>query len=347
MVSSGPIDWDAAVRTGQRLVPHGPSVTAREARAAVADLRRLAAVAEQRVRATTGLGEGLPIAEAEVVDRRGWVAATAEGMAALTAPLAERLPPMRSGASVAGSQVGVLLGYLSGRVLGQYDPIGPAGGSGSGRLLLIAPNVIKVERDIGADPSDFRLWVCLHEGTHRLQFTAVPWLTGYFRSLVDEYAKVAPTDASELLSRAVAAVRSRGGGGAEPGGSGDSWIQRIQTPEQRRVFDALMALMTLLEGHADHVMDAVGPSVVPSVAAIRSAFSERRRKGRGPLDRLVRTLLGMDAKLAQYVRGAAFVRGVVGSVGMDGFNAVWSSADTLPTLAEIADPPAWVRRVHG
>ncbi len=347
-MATNAIDWAAAVRTGQRLAPRGPQVSARQARHAVADLRRFSTVAEQRVRETTGLGEGLPIADAEVVDRRGWVAATADGMATLTAPLTDRLPTPQGGAAVAGSQVGVLLGYLSGRVLGQYDPVGSSTGSGPGRLLLVAPNVIKVEREIAADPADFRLWVCLHEGTHRLQFTAVPWLTGYFRSLVDSYAEVAPTDAADLLRRAVAAVRGRGGrGDSGDGESGNSWIQRIQTPQQRRVFDALMALMTLLEGHADYVMDAVGPQVVPSVASIRSAFSVRRRKGRGPVDRLVRTLLGMDAKLAQYVRGAAFVRGAVGRVGMDGFNAVWSSRDALPTLPEIADPAAWVRRVHG
>jgi len=336
-----PIDWEAAVRTGQRLAPHGPPVTSDEAARAVADLRRFSRRAELRVRETTGLGEGLPVADAEVVDRRGWVAATAQGMATLTEPLADRLPPLRSGRSAVGAQVGVLLGYLSGRVLGQYDPVGS--GSGDGRLLLVAPNVIKVEREIGAEPDDFRLWVCLHEGTHRLQFTAVPWLVGYFRSLVDSYAAVAPTDTSEMLGRLVEAIRGRG----DSADAGAGWIQRIQTPEQRQVFDALMALMTLLEGHADHVMDAVGPSVVPSVASIRSAFTKRRRKGRGPIDRLVRTLLGMDAKMAQYVRGAAFVRGVVGRVGMEGFNAVWASPETLPTLPEIADPAGWVRRVHG
>ncbi len=330
-------------------MPRGPEVTRRHARLAVADLRRLAGAAELRVRETTGLGEHLPVQDAEVVDRAGWIAATAEGMAELTAPFADRLTAKGGGGRIAGSQIGVLLGYLSGRVLGQYDPIG----GGSGRLLLIAPNVIKVEREIGADPADFRLWVCLHEATHRLQFTAVPWLTGHFRALIDAYAKVAPTDPTEMLRRVAAAVRGRhhdetgrhAAGSAAEALVGDSWIRRIQTPAQLQVFDQLMALMTLLEGHADHVMDAVGPAVVPSVATIRSAFSERRRRGRGPMDRLLRTLLGMDAKLAQYVRGAEFVRGAVGRVGMDGFNRVWSAPASLPSLAEIADPAAWARRV--
>ncbi len=348
-MTANPIDWDAAVRAGQRLAPRGPRVTPSEARAVVEELRSFATVAEGRVRETTGLGLDLPIADAEVLDRRGWIAASAAGMAVLTKPLTDRLGAtefgaVEFGAAAAGSQVGILLGYLSGRVLGQYDPIGEHGG----RLLLVAPNVVKVEREIGAVPADFRLWVCLHESTHRLQFTAVPWMADYFRSLVADYAAVAPTDSAEVLRRVGSVITGRGDAAREaPGTVGDSWLRRIQTPEQQRVFDSVMALMTLLEGHADHVMDAVGPAVVPSVDEIRAAFTERRRKGRGPLDRLIRSLLGMDAKLAQYARGAAFVRAVVERVGMARFNEVFTSPDTLPTVREIDDAPAWIRRVLG
>lgn len=351
------IDWGAAVRSGQRLAPRGPKTTASEARAVVADLHAFAVVAERRVRETTGLGLDLPIADADVVDRRGWIAASAEGMAVLTKPLTDRLGAAGLGGTdiggaVAGSQIGILLGYLSGRVLGQYDPVGGAPGDrGGGRLLLVAPNVLKVEREIGAAAADFRLWVCLHESTHRLQFTAVPWMVDYFRSLVDAYAALAPTDAPEMLRRFVSAVTRRDASGdvpdAAPATVGDSWLRRIQTPAQQAVFDRVMALMTLLEGHADFVMDAVGPAVVPSVGAIRAAFTERRRKGRGPLDRVVRSLLGLDAKLAQYARGAAFVRAVVDRVGMARFNEVFASPETLPTVAEIDDAAGWIRRVLG
>ncbi|MBN9609646.1 MAG: coenzyme F420 biosynthesis-associated protein [Actinobacteria bacterium 69-20] len=354
-MTANPIDWDAAVRAGQRLAPRGPRVTPSEARAVVKDLRSFATVAEGRVRETTGLGLDLPIADAEVLDRRGWIAASAEGMALLTKPLTDRLGAtefgaVEFGATAAGSQVGILLGYLSGRVLGQYDPVGgqrePS--EHSGRLLLVAPNVVKVEREIGAAPADFRLWVCLHESTHRLQFTAVPWMADYFRSLVADYASVAPTDSAEVLRRIGSVITGRGDTAREaPGTVGDSWLRRIQTPEQQRVFDSVMALMTLLEGHADYVMDAVGPAVVPSVDEIRAAFTERRRKGRGPLDRMIRSLLGMDAKLAQYARGAAFVRVVVERVGMARFNEVFTSPDTLPTVREIDDAPAWIGRVLG
>lgn len=341
-----PIDWAAAVRAGQALVPTGPKVAPGQARQAVADLRGFSGRAELIVRETTGLGLDLPVAQAVVVDRRGWVQATAEGMALLAAPLTRRLgtkladtgktPSARTRAA-AGAQLGTLLGFLSGRVLGQYDPMVDST-SGPGRLLLVAPNIIKVEREISADSADFRMWVCLHEGTHRLQFTAVPWLRDHFAGLVASYAEAADLDSAELLGRAVRAL--------SPGAEG-SWIERVQTPEQRAVFDALMALMTLLEGHADYVMDAVGPAVVPTVAAIRAGFSARRARTRGPIDRLMRALLGMDLKLSQYVKGAEFVRAVVDAAGMDGFNRVWSSPDTLPTRAETGDPKAWLARVLG
>ena len=326
----------------------GPTVTAAEAADVVADLRAFSARAELVVRDTTGLGHGLPVDDADVVDRPGWVKATAEGMELLAAPLTAKLSNASGRQAsawtrgVAGSQVGFILGFLSGKVLGQFDPLGgdPAR---PGRLLLVAPNIVKVEREIAANPSDFRLWVCLHESTHRLQFTAVPWLRDYFRSLVGDFADKADTDPSDMLRRAVDAIKGR-----DPkGGSPASWIESIQSPEQRLVFDQLMALMTLLEGHATHVMDAVGPAVVPSVTAISASFSERRRRSKGPIDRLLRALLGMDMKLSQYVKGAAFVDAVVDQVGMASFNAIWTSPDTLPTREEVADPAAWVRRVHG
>lgn len=341
------IDWGAAVRAGQRLAPGGPDVSAAQARQAVQDLQQFSAKAELIVRDTTGLGEGLPIEVAAVVDRPHWIEATAAGMAELTAPLAARLGDKISQApkakAVAGAQIGLVLGFLSSRVLGQYDPLAPPpAGSVSGapgKLLLVAPNIIKVERELAADPVDFRMWVCLHESTHRLQFTAVPWLREYFRSMVADFAAAADTDPTELLRRLVSAVTGRGGGRR-------SWIETIQSPEQRVLFDRMMAMMTLLEGHADHVMDAVGPTVIPSVAKIRESFTVRRKKGRGPFDRILRSLLGMDMKMAQYVKGAAFVGTVVDRVGMDAFNTIWTSPENLPTRAETTDPESWIARVR-
>jgi coenzyme F420 biosynthesis associated uncharacterized protein len=346
------VDWSAAVRAGQRFAPTGPAVSPAQAAQAVDELREFSRRAELIVRETTGLGVGLPVADADVVDRLRWIASTAEGMALLTAPLTDRLAGRVSaaGRATAGAQIGVVLGFLSGRVLGQFDPLlgqgdastgtgsGAGTGTGVGRLVLVAPNIMKVERELKVEPADFRMWVCLHESTHRLQFTAVPWLRDHFVGQVAEFGAAADIDSAELLGRMVRALR----GGRQPG---QSWIEHMQTPGQRAVFDRLMALMSLLEGHADHVMDAVGPRVVPTVAAIRTAFSARRRKGRGPLDRLIRTLLGMDMKMSQYVKGEAFVSQVVSRVGMEGFNTVWSSPETLPSRAEISDPDGWMTRV--
>jgi len=399
------VDWAAAVRSARRFTPSGPAVDSVQAAGAVDDLRTFSRRAELIVRDTTGLGTGLPVADADVVDRPGWIAATAEGMARLTAPLTDRLAPKVTpiGRTAAGTQIGMVLGFLAGRVLGQFDPLldprgeqtrteakgsedrslgardergGEArsdpraeqtrteakgsedrslgarderGGearsdpraeqTSTGRLLLVAPNIVKVERELRVDPADFRMWVCLHESTHRLQFTAVPWLRNHFVGQVGEFGAAADIDAREIIGRMVRAIRGR-----HPD-SGLSWIESVQTPAQRAVFDRLMALMSLLEGHADHVMDAVGPRVVPSVTTIRSAFTDRRRKGRGPIDRLLRSLLGMDMKMSQYIKGEAFVSQVVSEAGMEGFNTVWSSPRTLPSRDEINNPEAWMARV--
>ena len=343
------IDWSAVVRSGRRLVPTGPALTVSQARGVVLDLREFSRKAESVVREVTGLGHELPIGEADVVDRPGWIEATAQGMELLTAPLAERLTerlaatgkggklPGATAMSTAGTQLGAVLAFLSGRVLGQYDPLTGSGPTGPGRLLLVAPNIVRVEREIGADPQDFRMWVCLHESTHRLQFTAVPWLRSYFQDLVGRFGAASDLDPTDTLKRAVKAIRGHEG----------TFLESIQTPAQREVFDLMMALMTLLEGHADHVMDAVGQAVVPTVTEIRESFTVRRQKIRGPIDRLVRALLGMDMKMAQYIKGAAFVSTVVQTVGMEKFNTVWTSPDTLPTRAETTDPQAWIARVLG
>lgn len=345
------IDFAAAVRAATRLAPTGPTVTPQQAAEAVEALQQFSRESELTVRDTALLGEGLPVADAVVVDRRGWITATSHGMAELTAPLTARLAHKATARSraMAGRQLGVVLGFLSGKVLGQFDPLTRGPGGEDGQLLLVAPNIIKVERELRLDPADFRRWVCLHESTHRLQFTAVPWLRDYFLSQAAEFGAVADVDSREVLSRMVRAIRAgsgKGDGAGETSRTGKaSWIEAMQTPEQRAVFDRMMALMSLLEGHADYVMDAVGPVVVPSVAGIRKAFSERRRRGSGPIDRMLRSLLGMDMKLSQYVKGEKFVSQVVKAVGVQRFNTVWESPQTLPTRAEIGDPDSWLRRV--
>ena len=336
-----PVDWDLARRTAVRLVPGGPAVAAAEAQELVARLRADATVAEGHVRAVTGLGTGLPLLPADVVDRPAWATAAVHGMAELTA--GARLPDVPRVAraitsTTAGLQVGGVLAYLGGRVLGQYDPFGGPGGRG--RLLLVAPNVHAAQRALDVPAEDFAMWVCLHEATHRLQFTAVPWLREHFADEVSRFLSISELGRGGVLERLPEAVRAL----REAHGDALALVEVLQGPEQRAVLDRLLALTTLLEGHADHVMDAAGPDVVPSVATIRARFTVRRRGG-GLIDRVLRALLGVEAKVRQYAVGSAFTRHVIDAVGMDGFNQVWSSPEALPTRAELADPSAWLRRV--
>lgn len=347
------IDWDLAVRLGSRLSGEGPRATRAEADAVVAELRAGARRSTPLVRDFTGLDGGDGSAPVLVVDRPGWVQANAEGFRSVLGPvaakLAERKPPsglsLQVGRRVTGAELGGLLGFLASKVLGQFDPFHEP----SGRLLLVAPNIVHVERELGVDPHDFRLWVCLHEETHRVQFTAAPWLRDHVHALVGRLSESMDTqklldDGLSRVLEAVRAGRSGGAGGADAGSGG--LVELLSSPEQREVMDQVTGMMSLLEGHADVVMDGVGPEVIPSVEHIRARFEERR-KGAGGLDRLLRRLLGLDAKMAQYRDGARFVRHVVDKVGMEEFNAVFTGPEQLPRKADLTDPDAWVARVLG
>ncbi|TLW93913.1 coenzyme F420 biosynthesis-associated protein [Saccharomonospora piscinae] len=341
------VDWSVAASTGAYLARGGPAMERSDADRVVTDLRELTAEAERHVRDLTGLGAGLPLRPGEVVDRPGWVRAAAAGLDRLTSramPSAERpggpgraLAPVLAGS--AGVQTGAVLAFLGSRVLGQYDPFG--GDDHEGTLLLVAPNVVTAQRAMRVPGRDFRMWVCLHECTHRLQFTAVEWLREYF---ADEVGRLITGFAeSDGLTTVLSQLPDNLRRARRDGALGVAEL--VQSPSQRAVFDRLIALSTLLEGHADYVMDAVGPAVVPSVATIRRRVTARRSGG-SLLDRVLRSVLGVDAKVRQYALGSAFTREVIDTVGMAGFNAVWTSPNTLPSRSEIKDPKAWLRRVQ-
>jgi coenzyme F420 biosynthesis associated uncharacterized protein len=353
------VDWDLAVASAGVISRSGPHVTREEATAAVVELRRLAVEAQEHVSGYARLAAPVD-APARVVDRREWVRANVEGFRGLLVPLMGRLPqrPPRmapsllrgvaatvgpyarsAAAKTAGLQVGAVLGYVSGKVLGQYEVFS----ADPGQLLLVAPNIVEAERALRADPHDFRLWVCLHEATHRAQFTAVPWMRSHFLSEVEALFSTVELDTEVLTERIQRAAQIATDIVRDPDSTA-SLMELIHTPEQRAVLDRLTALMTLLEGHAEFVMDGVGPEVVPSVEAIRGAFNARRASA-GLLERLVRRVLGVEAKLRQYAQGRAFVAAAVEAVGIAGFNQVWAAPDRLPTLQELADPAAWVARV--
>ncbi|MFF0493168.1 zinc-dependent metalloprotease [Nocardia sp. NPDC003482] len=342
---SGAVDWNTAARTATALVPAGPRTSRYSAEQVVAELAAASTRAEGPVREVSGLVDDGVIPDARIVDRPGWIRAAADSMAQLTgAPEGDR---GRFAGKPAGVQAGAMLAFLATAILGQYDPFSGRDGT----LLLVAPNIVAVERALGVSPGDFRLWVCLHEVTHRVQFSSAPWLSDYMRENVTTLGEVGEEPLAEMLQRLLDEVRERRRGRAEtddPASNGVLGLLRATQPEpQRAALDRLLMLGTLLEGHADHVMDAVGPAVVPSVTEIRAAFDRRRHRPVNPVQRLLRALLGVDAKVAQYVRGKAFVDEVVGTVGTTRFNTVWSEPDTLPRTDEIGEPRRWIARVLG
>jgi coenzyme F420 biosynthesis associated uncharacterized protein len=336
------VDWRFAATVGQRLARPGPASSEYTRRQVIDELTSAAAKAEPPVRDVTGLVTNGAVPAARIVDRPEWISAAAESMRVMTHG-SEKPRGFLTG-RITGAQTGAVLAFVSSGILGQYDPFATAK---EGCLLLVYPNVIAVERQLQVEPSDFRLWVCLHEVTHRVQFTANPWLSEYMSQALGLLTRDAGEDIGQVARRLADFVRNRGDEAISDGSSSGilGLVRAVQSEPQRKALDQLLVLGTLLEGHAEHVMDAVGPVVVPSVATIRRRFDDRRHRRQPPLQRLLRALLGLDAKLSQYTRGKAFVDHVVGRVGMERFNTVWSGPETLPLPAEIEDPERWIDRV--
>ena len=311
-------------------MPTGPNVSPDHAAQVVASLRELAQVATREITAVSQLHA--PVThETVVVDRVGWVESNMNALgviAGIAVEVGENSNPLADRAGAI--QTGLALGWASGKVLGQYEAL-----VSPGRLLLVAPNITQVAQSLEVDERDFQLWVCLHEETHRLQFGAVPWMQGYFIDLIKEMI-----GAEKLPGRAYpwrfiqvinAAIRN----------DDSSVIELVQSDDQVGIYRKIVALLTLLEGHADFVMDQGGPDLVPSVSEIRRKFELRRDSNK----KLLTRLLGMNEKLMQYRKGEAFVRNCVTEMGIADFNVVWASSENLPTMAEIEDPASWRKRM--
>jgi coenzyme F420 biosynthesis associated uncharacterized protein len=355
------INWELAASTAARLAPAGPILRSSEIGAAVENLRFMADVSVPHVHDITGLEAARDLRDSSVlvVDRASWAKANTQSFAVMLKPAIEKLLESRritmtpgaanvSGA-ITGSQLGAILAFLSSKVLGQYDPFAALAEDSNaprgGRLLLVAPNIIAVERELNVTPDDFRLWVCLHEQTHRVQFAAAPWLRHHMLSQIDNLSGHLLGNVDSLMERATAAARSlkdRSASGTTPGRG--VILDLLQDPEEKAAISHLTAVMSLLEGHANVVMDAVDASIVPSVKTIRQRFNDRG-KDRGIVEKFIRNLLGLDAKMRQYTDGAKFVRAVVDVAGMEGFNKVWEAAGNLPTEPEIHDAKIWLNRM--
>jgi coenzyme F420 biosynthesis associated uncharacterized protein len=336
------VDWGFAASFGAKLARPAPPATDYTRRQVIEQLASSALRAEMPVREVTGLNEGGEVSEARIIDRPEWIRAATRSMRSMTGGTDADTPHFITG-RVTGAQTGAVLAFISSGILGQYDPFADNGGE----LLLVYPNVIAVERQLRVVPADFRLWVCLHEVTHRVQFRANPWLADHMSRALAVLTDETSDDVAAMIARLAAFVRDRRSGvAAEPNSTGVLGVLRaVQSEPQQRALDQLLVLGTLLEGHADHVMDAVGPAVVPSVTTIRRRFEERRKRKQPPLQRVLRALLGIDAKMSQYTRGKAFVDHVVERVGMARFNTIWTGPETLPLPDEIEEPQRWIHRV--
>ena len=355
------INWDLAASAAARLAPAGPVLDEKAIGEAVDSLRRLADASVPHVHEITGLEAARDLRDSSVlvVDRASWAKANTQSFAVMLKPAMQKMLDSRRGnlspgaaqvsGAITGSQLGAVLAFLSSKVLGQYDPFAALAENSSapaaGRLLLVAPNIVSVERELNVAPEDFRLWVCLHEQTHRVQFAAAPWLRHHMLEQIDNLSGHLLGNVDSLMERASAAARSlkdRSANGEAP--RRGAILDLLQDPEEKAAISHLTAVMSLLEGHANVVMDGVDASLVPSVKTIRQRFNDRG-KDRGVIEKFIRSLLGLDAKMRQYSDGARFVRAVVDVAGMQGFNRVWESADHLPTEPEIHDAKLWLERM--
>ena len=321
---------DLIRRASRRTMPTGPKVSPDHAAQVVASLRELAQVATREITAVSQLHA--PVThETVVVDRVGWVESNMKALGVIAGIAVEVGEDSNPLADRAGAiQTGLALGWASGKVLGQYEAL-----VSPGRLLLVAPNITQVAQSLEVDERDFQLWVCLHEETHRLQFGAVPWMQGYFIDLIKEMIGAEKLPGRAYPWRFIQVIN------AVIRNDDSSVIELVQSDDQVGIYRKIVALLTLLEGHADFVMDQGGPDLVPSVSEIRRKFELRRDSNK----KLLTRLLGMDEKLMQYRKGEAFVRNCVTQMGIADFNVVWASSENLPTMAEIEDPATWRKRM--
>ncbi len=304
------------------------------------------------------LGTQLPgvVERAAVVDRAAWVRANTDAFAGLIGrlegDLLEQMLPPGSGFTkatitlanrwVTTRQLGLLLGFMGQRVLGQYDLALLSAETTPGRLLFVEENIRQTATTLGVPLGPFRTWIALHETTHAFEFEAHPWLRPYLAGRLERQLSLFSQDASSLGRDAARALGAalRGDGRRDD----QHWMERLMSDEQRRLFRETQAVMSLLEGFGDHVMDAVGRDLVPGVERISARFHGRREQ-RTPFERAMLRITGMDLKMEQYRKGEAFVAGIERLAGAPALRRLWDGPETLPTPEEIEAPEAWVRRL--
>jgi coenzyme F420 biosynthesis associated uncharacterized protein len=339
-------DWDAALAVGRRVAGPGLRVPPPERARMREDFAELVPFAEERITAFTSLDPSGFRSRAWVMARSEWIRANLGGLQRMLEPLAGRILAKGSGhgtfrRKALGAQAGALLGYVSRRVLGQYDAFLPP--DDEGLLYFVGPNVAEVEQRFLLPPRDFRLWIAVHEVTHRVQFGAAPWLRSHIRGQVDRYldtVSLESKDFGQQIRRAIDEARA----GADARGMRGLFL--LLNDEQREIVRHVQGVMSLLEGHASFVMNEVASDHVGDLARMRKALADRRRRA-GGIERSFQRAIGFDKKIEQYDAGERFVREVVSRSGMDGLNRVWLAPEGLPSVEEIAEPDRWIARVAG
>jgi coenzyme F420 biosynthesis associated uncharacterized protein len=340
------IDWILAEKIAGYLAGRGDSERPH------ADLAALAAESERRVTAYTGLHPSQPLPAPEGIERREWIGTNIEAMRALLDPVLERsgdrigrLSPAVSLTLgvVVTTEVALVLGYLAQRVLGQYELVllDEAADTSPPRLLFVLPNLGQAMQSFGAREDEFMTWVALHEVTHAVQFGGVPWLHGHVASLVRELLEKAELriEAPRKLRRPTSQQILQVFGALRQG----DLIATFTNSGEREILNRVQAVMAVIEGHAEHVMDVVAPDLLPSLPRLREALDRRRRSQSGP-SRLIAKLLGLELKLRQYEQGKYFCDVVVCRGGKIALQHVFSGPEALPTLHELQDPASWLRR---
>ncbi len=357
------VDWDLARRVAGRVGKKATVAPSAHSESLEPDLLELTAQAEELVAAETGLPSLSGAARARVTDRAGWVDANLASFDRLMRPLLGRFDeadeqdppgpigqffqPLSDAVSprVAAVEVGALLGWMSGRVIGQYDLliIEDERPEEQDLVYYVGPNVLNLEKRYGFPPREFRLWIALHECTHRAQFTGVPWLRPYFLSLVNELLDSVDPDPKRLIDTVKQLADDRRSGNG-PSLSDGGLSALLATPEQRKTLDKMTGLMSLLEGHGDITMDRAGAGLIPSQPRMAKVMSSRRKQAKGP-SKILQRVLGFEAKLAQYEEGERFVKAVEAHGGRSLFDEVWSGPEQLPDIEEIREPERWIERV--
>lgn len=347
-----PVAWDLAERVAVRVAGTEPLAQSYHYDSLAGDFVELTAEAEELVAGVMGIRSLAGPARARVTDRAGWVHANIASFQRLLRPVTEKLAPRMAASpaapvtrKIAGAQVGTMLGWMATRVLGQYDLllIEDEDPENQDIVYYVGPNVLAIEKRFAFPPRQFRLWLALHEVTHRTQFTGVPWMRPHFLSLVSSALGAVDPDPKrfvDALKRAVDELRA----GRNPLDDGGI-VALLAGEEQHAVLMQVQGMMSLLEGHGDVTMNRAAGPRIPEAARFHRTLHQRRRQMSGPA-RVLQKVLGLEAKLKQYEQGERFIAAVESEGGPDLFARIWESPDFLPTLPEVRDPALWLARVR-